>query len=51
MKTIGVVLIAIGIALFVFTLYSFFKDSQREISPIPESRGVKVIFISPQPSQ
>lgn len=51
MKKIGIVLVAIGIALLIFTLYSLFKDSQKEISPIPETQGIKVIFVSPQPTQ
>jgi len=51
MKTVGIVLIAIGLGLLVFTLYYLVKDNQREISPIPENKGIKVIFISPRPTQ
>lgn len=47
MKQLGYVLIALGFALLVFVIYSFFAENNRLRSPIPEEKGVKVIFISP----
>ncbi len=47
MKNIGVVLIAIGLALMLFVIYNFVKDQNRLKSPIPEDKGVKVIFVTP----
>jgi len=47
MKSIGLVLIAIGIALLMFVSYNFLAEKNKMASPIPEDKGVKVIFISP----
>lgn len=47
MKSIGLVLIAIGLALLLFVAYNFIKESNRVVSPIPEDKGVKVIFVTP----
>ena len=47
MKGFGIVLIAIGIALLVFISYNFIKEKNKMASPIPEDKGVKVIFITP----
>jgi len=47
MKKIGLVLIALGIALLIFVAYNFIKDSNQVISPLPEKEGVKVILITP----
>lgn len=47
MKAAGIILIGMGLALLIFTLLSFVQDSNKIISPVPESRGVKVIFTSP----
>lgn len=47
MKRLGIVLIAIGISLLVFVLYNFIKEKNKMASPIPEDKGVKVIFITP----
>lgn len=47
MKALGIVLIAIGIALLVFISYNFIKDKNKIASPIPEDKGVKVIFVTP----
>lgn len=47
MKQLGYLLIAVGLALLVFVLYSFFQNKNRLHSPIPEEKGVKVIFITP----
>ncbi len=44
------VLIAIGLALFLFVIYSFMKERNRVISPVPQEQGVKVIFVTPQSS-
>lgn len=47
MKNIGIFLIVFGIAILIFIGYNFLKDRNRIISPVPEERGVKVIFITP----
>jgi len=47
MKRLGIVLIAIGIALLIFVLYNFIKEKNKMASPIPEDKGVKVIFVTP----
>ncbi len=47
MKNIGLVLIAIGIALLMFVFYNFLAEKNKMASPIPEDKGVKVIFITP----
>lgn len=47
MKIMGIVLVSIGIALLLFTIYSFIKEQNKTISPIPEDQGVKVIFVTP----
>jgi hypothetical protein len=47
MKNIGVVMIAIGLALMIFVAYNFVKGSNQLKSPIPEEKGVKVIFVTP----
>ncbi|MBI5127302.1 hypothetical protein HZA76_02490 [Candidatus Roizmanbacteria bacterium] len=47
MKKIGVVLIAIGLALLVFVIFNFIKERNKMASPIPEEEGVKVIFVTP----
>lgn len=47
MKIVGIVLIGMGLALLLFTVTGFFFDTGKTISPVPESQGVKVIFVSP----
>lgn len=47
MKNIGLILIAIGLALFLFIFYNLLKERGKIVSPIPEERGVKVIFVTP----
>ncbi len=47
MKKLGLVLIAIGIALLMFVFYNFVKEKNKIASPIPEDKGVKVIFVTP----
>jgi hypothetical protein len=49
MKNVGLVLIAIGVALLLFVFYNFWQERNRIASPIPEEKGVKVIFVSPSP--
>ncbi|GAB4218671.1 MAG: hypothetical protein Fur009_0670 [Candidatus Microgenomates bacterium] len=47
MKKLGIVLIAIGLALLIFVFINFLKEQNKIISPVPENQGVKVIFITP----
>jgi len=47
MKRLGIILIAIGVALLMFVSYNFIKETNKLASPIPEDKGVKVIFVTP----
>lgn len=47
MKAIGVVLVGMGLALLLFTVLGFFSDTNKFVSPVPETKGVKVIFVNP----
>lgn len=47
MKALGFILISLGIALLLFVAYNFFIERNKVVSPIPEQKGVKVIFITP----
>ncbi len=47
MKQVGYALVAIGLALLVFVVCSFIQENNRFRSPIPEEKGVKVIFVTP----
>lgn len=47
MKRLGLVFIAVGLALLVFVLFNFFKEKNKIASPIPDDQGVKVIFVTP----
>ncbi len=47
MRIFGIVLLAIGVALLIFILFSFFREKNKLISPLPEENGVKVIFVTP----
>ena len=47
MKIIGSILIAIGIALLLFVAFNFINERNRTVSPVPEEKGVKVIFVTP----
>lgn len=49
MRVFGFVLVAVGLGLLAFVLYTFFNDSHKVLSPVPEQSGVKVIFITPTP--
>jgi len=47
MKNLGMVLIAIGIALLLFILYNFINEKNKMVSPVPDDGGVRVIQLSP----
>ena len=47
MKKLGFYLIAIGIGILLFVLYTLFIKDQGIISPVPDSQGVKVLYITP----
>ena len=47
MKGFGIILIAVGIALLIFISYNFLAEKNKIVSPIPEDKGVKVIFVTP----
>ncbi|MEK7634064.1 MAG: hypothetical protein AAB437_04440 [Patescibacteria group bacterium] len=47
MKGLGIVLIAIGVALLMFVTYNFIREKNKMASPIPEDKGVRVIFVTP----
>lgn len=47
MKKLGYILIAFGLALLLFVFYSFLEEKNKIHSPVPEEKGIKVIFVSP----
>lgn len=47
MKAVGIVFVGVGIALLLFTLFRSFQGTASYISPIPETSGMKVFFVSP----
>jgi len=47
MKAVGIVFVGVGIALLLFTLLRSFQGTTSYVSPIPESAGMRVIFVSP----
>lgn len=47
-KTVGLILIAAGLAFLMFIVYTWYQDKNKIISPIPEREGVKVIHVTPQ---
>lgn len=49
MKRIGAVVIAVGIGMILFVVYSFLTRENTIHSPVPQDKGVKVIFVSPSP--
>ncbi len=46
-KTVGLILISVGLAFLIFVIYSFYQESNKVVSPIPERKGVKVIYVTP----
>lgn len=47
MKNIGVLLIAIGLGILAFVIYMLFFQHKGIISPVPDSQGVKILYITP----
>jgi hypothetical protein len=47
MKIVGIILIGMGLALLFFTVAGLFIDTGKTVSPVPESQGVRVIYVSP----
>lgn len=47
MKVIGFILITLGITLLLFVMINYVKEKNKLVSPVPEERGVKVIFVTP----
>ena len=47
MKKLGVLFIAVGLALILFVVYNIVIEKNRTLSPLPENKGVRVIFVSP----
>ncbi len=47
MKYLGLILIAIGLALMLYVGYNFLAEKNRIRSPVPLDEGVKVIFVTP----
>jgi len=43
-KILGFVILGVGVLMFVYFLYSFIFDKNRMISPVPDDKGVKVIY-------
>jgi len=49
MKKLGFILICFGIALLLFVALNIWKQKDKVYSPIPETGGVKVIPLKPNP--
>ncbi len=49
MRLVGLLLVAVGLGLLLFVGVTFFQDSHKVLSPVPEQSGVKVIFVTPTP--
>lgn len=47
MKLLGFLFITVGFALLLFVGYSYLREQNKIASPIPEEKGVKVIFVTP----
>lgn len=47
MKAVGIILVGVGIALLLFTVLRSLQNTPSYISPVPESAGMRVIFVSP----
>ena len=47
MKFVGFFLITVGAALLLFVAYNFVQEKDKMISPVPQEKGVKVIFVTP----
>lgn len=47
MRILGIILISFGLALLIFVAYNFLKEKNKIASPVPEEKGVKVIFVTP----
>lgn len=47
MRAFGIILIGIGVALFLFVLVSTMRSENKMISPVPESQGIRVIYVTP----
>jgi len=47
MKIIGAIIIGIGLALIIYFFFRFFSRDKDLLSPIPEQKSIKIIYISP----
>lgn len=47
MKGFGIILIAVGVSLLLFIAYNYIREKNKIASPIPEDKGVRVIFVTP----
>lgn len=47
MKIVGLLFLLAGFILLGVVTYVYFSGNANEVSPIPETNGVRVIFITP----
>ena len=47
MRFIGFAFIIIGITALLYGIYSYFRGGDTLVSPIPDSKGVRVIYLTP----
>jgi hypothetical protein len=47
MRFIGFAFIIVGISILLFALYSYFRGPDALVSPVPDSKGVRVIYLTP----
>lgn len=49
MKILGLLILIAGLILLGVAAYYYLGETNTQISPIPDSEGVRVIFVSPSP--
>ncbi len=47
MKNIGILLIAVGLGVLAFIIYTLVFRNKGIVSPVPETQGIKILYITP----
>jgi len=47
MKYLGILLTIVGLVLMIVVVFNYFRELNRVKSPIPDEKGIKVIFLTP----
>lgn len=51
MKFVGVLILALGIALLAYVLIGRLQGDESIKSPVPEPKGIKIIYLTPTPKK